>query len=520
MLSASSASLAHHRPHVAQEHTRALGLTRSPFPVTPDDEQAFFFSPRLHMMYEELKHFIHLRKGFMLVTGDVGVGKTTLTRLLLGHLKREQVKTALIINSFLQDIEILRAINRDFCLAPEEDTLEGHLECLNTFLLDVYKAGNNCVLIFDDAQRLGISSLELIRQLSNLETEHDKLIQIVLVAQPEIMDTLNRFDLRQLRSRIALHVELQPFTLQEIDQYLHHRLSVAGSNNSISVSAGAMRELFRASGGYARIIHLVMDRCLFGLVAKKIRLIDTQLMKQAIDESSLHQAATAPRWGRAPATSGAAVAVSFVSMLAIGLAVVASASWQEEGAFGKKHERGTSLPIPGTPSAVRDTPPAIAANQVWQDFLDAYPGLNGVVITEFQDISHAGLEALEKALAPYHWIPVVVGSTELSSCAGYPSFRLRSASGQKYRLVLFQTDLPYMPVPFSQAGASVKLLQTKLSALGYMAGAKVDGVMGGRTAAALARFQKARGLVGTGQPDIYSSYALECTLSQNQVWLQ
>ena len=504
MLSVSTnPSRAQHHAYSGQAHILALKLSRMPFPVTPDDEQAFFFSSRLNVMYEELEHFILLRKGFMLVTGDVGVGKTTLTRLLLSRLEKMQSKTALIFNTFLQDIELFRAISRDFNLLPQEDTLDGHLQCLNAFLLDAYSSGYNCVLIIDDAQRLSINSLELIRQLSNLETAHDKLLQIVLVAQPEIMETLDRFDLRQLRSRIALHVRLQPLTLKEMDQYLHHRLSLAGSNSTITVSPPAMRELFVATAGFPRLIHMVMDRCLFGLSVRESKQIDVRLMRQAIAESDLRRSAFPARRLRTWGVMGSVAALSVAGMLIIGWDYTVSQA--EPG-----NEMATA------PSAANTILPANTERPEWRHFIDGHPGLQGITIPELHENTAAGLDALATTLAPYQWVPALIAPTE-QSCQGSPAFPLQLASGQQGALIFFKTDFPLTLVPFSQRDKQVELLQLKLLALNYMAEEEVDGVMGPRTALALARFQKASGLPGTGQADVQSSYALECAQFNVQV---
>jgi general secretion pathway protein A len=514
MLTVSSpTSQSPHKAHAIQAHLQALELTRPPFPVTPDDEQAFFFSEYLNEKYEELKHFILLRKGFMLVTGEVGVGKTTLTHLLLGHLEKGHVKTALIINTFLQDIELIRAINRDFNLSPQVDTLEGNLQCLNAFLMDAYMADFNCVLIIDDAQRLDINSLELIRQLSNLETAHDKLIQIILVAQPEIMETLNRFDLRQLRSRIALHIELPPLALEEIDHYLHHRLSLAGSNSTIKVSSRAIQDLFRATGGYPRLIHLVMDRCLFGLVANNTRMIDAHLMRQAIKESSLYQSPAQTRKRQAKAVRPGLV-LTFAGVLITGLAFAATYLGAKNDPSPAVRE---SAPIKNEPDK---TPSAHIESPEWRSFLDAYPGIKGVTIKELRKNSAAELDALRKELAPYRWIPVMISSNGLDSCQGFPTLPLHTDTGEQKRLALFRTDLPMSPIPFSESGDDVKLLQSTLASLGYMPASEMDGVMGGRTANALARFQKIHGLASTGQPDVRSGYEMECALPQKQAWNQ
>lgn len=265
---------------------KALHLVRDPFPVTPDYE-SYFFSPRLQVRYDELLSAVAWRKGFVLVTGDVGVGKTTLARLLIQAMQGEGVRSALVINTFAQGAELLRVINRDFGLEGSAETIEGLIDELHGFLLEQFAAGSNCVLVIDDAQALTVDSLELLRQLSNLETTRHKLLQLVLVGQPELLDLLGRGDLRQLRSRIAMHLRIDPMTLEEMDAYIYHRLSTAGNGAALKVDADALKMLWEATAGYPRRVHLVMDRCLFGVLGRHLTRINRELMREAIAEVEL-----------------------------------------------------------------------------------------------------------------------------------------------------------------------------------------------------------------------------------------
>ncbi|CAM5449014.1 hypothetical protein TMEC54S_03356 [Thauera mechernichensis] len=282
---------------------KALSLVRDPFPVTPDFE-SYFFSPRLQVRYEELLSAVAWRKGFVLVTGDVGVGKTTLARLLITTMQGQGVRSALVINTFVQGAELLRVINRDFGLAGAADTIEGLLDELHGFLLEQYAAGANCVLLIDDAQALTVNSLELLRQLSNLETSRHKLLQLVLVGQPELLDLLGRGDLRQLRSRIAMHLRIEPMTLAEMDAYIYHRLAAAGNGAALKVDAAALTLLWEASAGYPRRVHLVMDRCLFGALGRQLTRIDRSLMREAIAEVELPAGSAAPKRPARPTVAG------------------------------------------------------------------------------------------------------------------------------------------------------------------------------------------------------------------------
>ena len=460
-------------------YLQSLGLVHAPFPVTPDQD-GFFFSPGLTQQFAELCHFIELRKGFMLVTGDVGVGKSTLARLLLTKLEADGVRTALVFNTFLQGSDLLRAIIRDFDIPVGEDDLEARLQALNIWLLKQHTAGHNCVLILDDAQALDVASLELVRQLSNLETSSTKLLQIVMVAQPEIDDTLARYDLRQLASRLALRLELRPLSLEETDHYLHHRLERAGNAQALSIDTGALKLLHRLSQGYIRRLHLLMDRCLFGLAARNQKRVTKTLMQQAASELGLLKNSVAGGQSRRLG----------VLMILLCAAVTAYA-WQ------------ALLPAPTViETKTVEAAPIIShpVNREWKRFLAAYPDLSwsAALPVDWQDISQ--VRQLE-----HNWLPVHLANDLLMSCQNQPSYPLREG-----RLAFFQTELPTSQIAFGTASQSIVLLQQALAAIGLLEASHIDGQMGPLTAAALARFQQQQQLLASGQPNLTSAYRLTC----------
>lgn len=224
-----------------------FGLQEKPFSITPDP-RFLFLSPSHQEALGHLFYGIEERKGFIAVTGEVGTGKTLLCRALLDRLGRH-VRTALIFNSFLSEIELLRSINEDFGIPPGGGTRKELIDHLNQYLIDEFSAGRNAVLIIDEAQNLAPPVLEQIRMLSNLETERGKLLQIVLIGQPELRQQLSRPELRQLNQRIALRYHLQPFTRPETEDYINHRLVVAGSHGGVKFSRRALSAIFRLSEG-------------------------------------------------------------------------------------------------------------------------------------------------------------------------------------------------------------------------------------------------------------------------------
>jgi general secretion pathway protein A len=259
---------------------QALGLTRNPFPPTPDAE-SYFYTPELESELAELQHCIQSRKGFVLVTGEVGLGKSTLVRRLLAGLEEYRVHSALVLNTFLQDQALQDAILRDFGLPTAEDVGQG-LETLNQFLLQRHREGITCLLVIDDAQNLTPSSLELVRLMCNLETAQEKLLQILLVGQPELETTLAQPELRQLKSRIIKHTRLNGLTLDELIRYFDFRVNAAGGNGRLTLAPGAARLLHGRTAGNLRRLHLVLDRCLYGLVGGHTRTVDETIMRRAL----------------------------------------------------------------------------------------------------------------------------------------------------------------------------------------------------------------------------------------------
>ena len=261
-------------------YTQFYGLREKPFNVTADPN--FMFFSRHHK--EALAHLfygIKERKGFLEITGEVGTGKTTLCRVLLNSLD-EKPKTAFILNPNLSEVQLLRAIALDLGIKTEAKNKNDLIAAINTFLINQLSSGFNVVVIIDEAQNLKPTLLEQVRMLSNLETEKDKLFQIVLVGQPELRDKLNAPGLRQVRQRIAVQYHILPLELDEISQYINHRLSVAGSDGSLLFSDKAVEHIYRYSDGVPRLINIICDRALLaGYVLEKKKITHDLIIKCA-----------------------------------------------------------------------------------------------------------------------------------------------------------------------------------------------------------------------------------------------
>ena len=244
-----------------------FGLKEKPFSLTPDPRFLFLSADHKGAL-DHLLYGIQRREGFLAITGDIGTGKTTICRTLLERLD-SGVQTALILNPLLNEREILSAILEDFGITyPGQPPRKTLIDLLNLFLLDQAKSGGAAILIIDEAQNLAPNVLEQIRILSNLETDQEKLLQIILVGQRELREKLESKALRQLNQRISVRYHLAPLSPEETVRYIEHRLTVAGAKGGIEFTPGAYQAIYHFSRGVPRLINLIADRALLaGYVA-------------------------------------------------------------------------------------------------------------------------------------------------------------------------------------------------------------------------------------------------------------
>ncbi|MCX7014242.1 MAG: AAA family ATPase [Candidatus Sumerlaeota bacterium] len=283
-----------------------FGLTEAPFNLTPDS-RFLYLSQQHHEAMAALLFGVQERKGFMCLTGEVGSGKTILCRALLNELRARQVRTAIIFNSFLSDVELLRTINDELGIASHFDAKKELIDRLNRFLIEQNHTGGSVVLVIDEAQNLPTATLEQIRMLGNLESETAKLLQIVLVGQPQLNDTLAREDMRQLNDRISVRYHIGPLPEDEILPYIRHRLSVAGAKADIDFTDKAVAKIAGFTGGIPRKVNVLCDRCLLIAYVASTLSIDGAIVQQAISEIGAPPATKpgAPPWTRVAAERAA-----------------------------------------------------------------------------------------------------------------------------------------------------------------------------------------------------------------------
>jgi len=280
-----------------------FGLRQKPFNPTPDP--AFLYASPGHQ--EGLAHLLYgvqEHKGFILLTGEVGTGKTTLLRTLLSRLDGNTA-SAFVFDTTLPFEGLLEYILEDFGVAKPGESHAQKLIALNNFLIERRRAGQNTVLVLDEAQNLDVRALEQIRLLSNFETHTDKLLQIVLAGQPELLDKLDRPELRQLKQRISLRCRILPLTADQTRDYIRTRLRIAGATNPGLFSDVAITRIAEYSGGIPRLINTLCDHCLLIGYADQIRRVDRRIVEEAIDylEQGDRRPGRAHRlrhtWGRA-----------------------------------------------------------------------------------------------------------------------------------------------------------------------------------------------------------------------------
>lgn len=329
-------------------YTRYFGLSENPFALSPDPRY-LYLSRRHQEALAHLRYGITQGGGFVQLTGEVGTGKTLMIRTLLEQLP-DHVDVALILYPFLSVREFVAAICHDLRVPCTEDaSLKAVIDALNAYLLANHAKGRRTVLIIDEAQKLSREVLEQVRLLTNLETTKEKLLQILLIGQPELSSLLAQQDLRQLAQRVTARYNLTPLSVRETREYIDHRVRVAGGERSL-FTRGAMLSIHRSAGGTPRLINVLCDRALLGAYALGRSTVSVSMVRKAAAEIGR---VTEARSGWRPPLA----AVSGV----LSMAALAAAAWMFAPAALLEH----ALPQPAP--AVTAAPPAPSLTALLND---------------------------------------------------------------------------------------------------------------------------------------------------------
>ena len=271
-----------------------FGLNEEPFSMTPDP-RFLFWSEQHEVATRSLLYGVEARKGFLLLTGEIGTGKTTLCRALVNRLSAE-TRVSVILNPLLSVSGLLKAINQDFGNRVRKKSADEQLSYLSQFLLERVQDGHNAVVLIDEAQNLSIEALETVRLLSNLETDRQKLLQIILVGQPELEQNLQSYALRQLNQRISVRCHLGALSRSDQKYYIYHRLKIAGNLGCFEFKNGSLKLIHKYTRGYPRVTNILCDRVLLAAFARRVRVIDKALVAEGIHD--LTGGARRSLWGR------------------------------------------------------------------------------------------------------------------------------------------------------------------------------------------------------------------------------
>jgi general secretion pathway protein A len=535
-------------------YTPYYGFHEKPFALSPDP-RFLFLSGSHREVLGHLVYGIEQGEGFMAITGEVGTGKTTLCRTLL-HRIGSETEVAFLFNPTLTPLELLKAVNGEFGLSTFGDSRPELTDVLNTFLVEQRSEGRRVLLIVDEAQNLSTETLEQLRLLSNLETETSKLLQIVLLGQPELDQKLQAQDLRQLRQRISVWSRLGPLDAEETREYVRHRLRIAGALERPIFTEAALRMVYQRTGGVPRLINLLCDRALLAGYADQ----KAQIGRRTVAQAAAELRPARPRFSReriaiALGAAGVLLALGLFAVVGMrGLSGTREAAWPAPPPVSARPEPAAALdPLPTRPAA--PAPPVVdgdlgaqlplrSAAEGRAAALDAALALWGLPASGAR-----GLEPEEMyqrlASARLERMPILPELAALRSAAAPALVSVRDDSGEAHLLLLralsgeyalidgivpgvtvrvTQSDLlrhldgevyalwrNYEALPdvlgLGASGAAVRWLQSALAELGFYT-AEVQGRFDEATRDAVSLFQKQRGLRADGAVDARTQMSL------------
>ena len=496
------------------DYLKFLGFQRNPFPIAPDVDH-FFLSGPVNVLLTEILHGISIRAGFMVITGEVGLGKTTISQHILKILDKDtHVETALILNTFVQGVDLLDAIIRDFGIQLDgglpkagsggqggDESPQERIAILNRFLMERYEANINCVIIIDDAQNLNPWSLELIRLISNLEVNAHKLVQILLVGQTELQEKLNAHAMRQLKSRVMVHARVEPYDVNTLQQYVFFKMSSSGGNGSITIPRRSFRLLHELTQGTPRLINQLMGRVLYGLSAYNTVNVTPRLIMDVAREIDFALGdVNRFRWIRAGGAAALCVAAG------IGAAVVFAPGWG-----GRKAPEAVAqeqaAPVQAPVVAAAPPPPVVTVSPQVQRFFDSH-GLARYADTFAKSLAEGRLEEVERRIRDetgYRLVRLTALPDETRK--RFQTLRYTPRTGEVQNLLFWKPSYWFDHFDDGLRSEKVLVMQKQLARLDHF-WSEPDGVVRGKTTAALTRFQQKNHLPATGKPDVATLFLL------------
>ena len=468
-------------------------LRFNPFPVAPDVEN-FFLSPNIDRLITAIIHGIRTRKGFMVLAGEVGLGKTTISRKIIDILVKKGIETSLVSHTSYQEMELLREINRDFGLETKSLRFGDQMRTLNDFLLARNKKGKNCAIIIDDAQNLNNKSLELVRMISNLETDQQKLVQILLIGQPELVDKLNSPNLRQLKSRIIIRVEARPMDFEELNSYLLFKLNAAGNRGKTIIKKNALQKIHQLCKGNFRHVNILMDRCLCVAFLHDTTEISKDIVKEAYKDLS----PDGFRFRKRPLIWASSMLLVFFLVGGIGYwgYYLDSGFTQSEDVhrypipprIAAPSKTGIRAGISKIPGPVTDFLREYRLCEYEQSFFEA------LKTRRFQGISDTIFEQTGHRLILLEHMPDTV--REKYGILAYPI----DSSGKQGLFLFWRPELQLGNYYYGYKGEEIRMLQEMLTAVNLYDD-HIDGIVGKNLTASIKRFQSQVSLPVTGLPD-------------------
>lgn len=536
-------------------YLKQLGLNANPFPISPDVHR-YFLTHQLQTLVHEVLFCLQQRKGFVVITGEVGLGKTTFSRFLIEQLRVQDTEVAVLFNTVLQEGDLIEQICSDFDLKTKGLSLREQIQQLDQFVIDQRRQGKNCVVFIDDAQNLSKKSLEVIRVLSNLETDREKLVQVVLLGQPELSSLLDSHDLRQLKSRIALLRQINPLNREELAAYITYKLNICSDGSTIDVTEDASSQIYRYSKGNLRRANLLLDRVILALVSQHKTVIDRTLVHAAYwdlqpkGEKNLCNAYPVSLLIKKPVIGTVIVTLILAFLWTYSDAEMKNdflSLFEENGGLSEKKSVKKDLE---SMNSARDqnvlgrgglrvdvadklnnkndfagnrdkerskTTPIKAKTDLYDrrkllQYLSEF-GLGSEVDLAAQYLNEHNMSGLAANLLAPRGLSLLRNAAQLPLKRIHIStITIKNVDGRDEELIVWRPEFVVGELSYFKKSKAISELQNRLSYLGYYQG-KIDGLVGALTFSAIMSFQKNWELPVTGQIDEYTLFLLHYSVA-------